>query len=95
MTRLKKVVRVSISIELVLYLVIGATCYITFGEEYVTPLIILRKPLKEYVALEWVFKVLIILFFLFNTIGLPLFNVPLRDMLCRKIHSIRVQQETS
>lgn len=92
MTRLKKVARTSIGIEMFLFVVLGGVCYMTFGEDYTTPLIILRKPLEEYRGLEWVFKILIIGFFLFNTLGLPMYNVGLRDLICKKIHSIQMQR---
>jgi amino acid permease len=85
--RLKKVATVSVGTELCFFLVIGVACYITFGDKYTTSLIILRKPLENYLAFEWVFRGGLILFFISNAIGIPFYNVPLRDLIIRKIQS--------
>ena len=89
MKRLKKVARISVGFELVLFITLGSVAYIVFGDKYTTDLIILRKPLDKYTAFEWVFKILLIFFFLMNTLGIPTFNVPMRDMIIRKYNSIR------
>ena len=84
MTRLKKVARLSVGIELILFISLGSLCYFIFGDKYTTNLIILRKPLKGYTIFEWIFRGGLILFFLFNTIGIPFFNVSLRNMIAHK-----------
>lgn len=82
--RLKKVGQISITSEIILFTVIGGICYWVFGDEYTTPLIILRKPMEHLPGFEWVFRVFLIFFFIFNTMGIPVFNVPLRDVIVRK-----------
>ena len=89
MKRLKKVARISVGFELVLFISLGAVSYIVFGDKYTTDLIILRKPMEKYKAFEWVFRAFLIFFFLMNTMGIPTFNVPMRDMIIRKYNSIR------
>jgi amino acid permease len=89
MKRLKKVARISVGFELVFFITLGALAYFVFGDKYTPDLIILRKPLKTYKALEWVFKSLLILFFLGNTFGIPVFNITLRDMIIRKYNKSR------
>lgn len=83
-TRLKKVAFLSVGSELFLFLILGITCYLIFGNEYTTSLIILRKPLEGYRAFEWVFRAGLVIFFLSNLIGIPMYNVPMRDMIIRK-----------
>jgi amino acid permease len=89
MKRLKKVARLSVGFELIVFILLGALAYIVFGDRYTTDLIILRKPLPFYKGLDWVFKVLLLCFFLANTIGIPIFNVSLRDMIIRKYNHSR------
>ena len=86
--RLKKVASLSVGTELILFLVLGVTCYIVFGDTYTTNLIILRKPLEGYKVFEWVFRVGLIMFFISNVIGIPFYNVPLRDAIIRKLNEI-------
>lgn len=89
MKRLKKVARLSLGFELIVFSLLGAVAYIVFGDRYTTDLIILRKPLPNYRGVEWVFKILLLCFFLANTIGIPIFNVSLRDMIIRKYNHMR------
>lgn len=91
MKRLKKVARISIGFELFVFILLGAVCYLVFGDRYTPSLIILRKPLETYKGVELVFKIFLIGFFIFNTIGIPTFNVPLRDMIIRKYNLIRMK----
>ena len=84
--RLKKVATLSVGTELILFLILGITCYIVFGDTYTTPLIILRKPLEEYIVFEWVFRVGVIFFFVPNVLGIPTYNVPLRESILRKLN---------
>lgn len=93
MKRLKKVARISIGFELFVFILLGAVCYMVFGDKYTPELIILRKPLDDYKAVEIVFKVFLFGFFIFNTIGIPTFNVPLRDMIIRKYNLMRMKGE--
>jgi amino acid permease len=86
--RLKKVSYLSVGLELILFLILGIVCYSVFGDSYTTKLIILRKPLDGYLAFEWVFRVGLISFFLSNVMGIPIYNVPLRDSIIRKINYI-------
>lgn len=85
MTRLKKVARVSISIECILFIILGSVSYYIFGDKYTTNLIILRKQLDNYNALEWAFRIFLLGFFMVNTIGIPTYNICLRNMISHKI----------
>lgn len=87
-TRLKKVAALSVGTELFFFLLLGIICYIVFGDKYTTSLIILRTPLKGYVWFEWVFRVGVMLFFIANAIGIPIYNVPIRDLIIRKMNDV-------
>lgn len=86
MARLKKVARLSVGIECVLFITLGLICYYVFGDKYTTNLIILRKHLDSYIGLEWVFRIFLFGFFILNTIGIPTYNIGLRNMISHKIY---------
>ena len=89
MARLKKVARLAVGIELFLFIILGSVCYLVFGDKYTTDLIILRKPLNGYAGFEWVFKIVLVLFFIFNILGIPTLNVGLRNMIIHKYLEIK------
>lgn len=80
--RTKKIARRSVTIECMLFMVLGFFGYFALGDIYTPNLFILRKPYpeKNYYS-ELVFRCAIGLFFLLNTLGLAMYNPSLRDYL--------------
>ena len=88
MTRLKKVTRISVSLEMVLFLIFGSIVYFVLGDKFTPKVVLMKKALDGYEVFEWIFRAGVIFFYLSNTIGICAFNVPLRDRIIRKYHEI-------
>ena len=82
--RLKKVATLSVGIELFLYIIFSCICYGSFGDKFTSSLIILRKPYDgKNVISEYIFKIVIFLFFFITNIGLCVYNPGTRDYLAK------------
>ena len=79
--RLNKINKYSHLFEAILCTIVGITGYICLGDNYITSLFILRKPLDPNSPIEIVIRILIILFFIFIIISLPIFNPSVRNYL--------------
>ena len=78
--RKKKVATISMSLEVVLFIIIGFFCYFALGDEYTPHLVILRTPYPDKNKIsEIIFRAIIGVFFIINSIGLPVFNITLRE----------------
>ena len=84
--RTRKISSISVSIEAIIFIVLGFFGYFTLGDKYTPNLLILRKPYpnKNYYS-ELAFRFAIALFFLLNTLGLAMYNPSLRDYLDKYI----------
>lgn len=80
--RLNKVARYGVIFEALLFIAFTSICYISFGDKYTPPLMLLRVPFpgKSEIT-EYIFKVGLILFFLLTLIGLCIYNVGVREYL--------------
>ena len=80
--RTKKIAKTSVSIEAVIFIVLGVAGYFALGDKYTTDMLILRKPYdgKNEIS-ETIFRVTIAIFFLLNTLGLAMYNPSLREYL--------------
>lgn len=79
--RLNKINQYSHFFEAILCTLVGITGYICLGDKYITSLFILRKPIDPDSNIEIVIRVLIIIFFIFIIISLPIFNPSVRNYL--------------
>ena len=84
--RTKKISRISISIEFLIFLVLGFCGYYALGDTYTPNLMILRKPYpgKSEVS-KMIFRCAITLFFVLNVLGLAMYNPSLRDYLSKYV----------
>ncbi len=80
--RFEKVVNISISLEIVAYMVFGGFAYFCLGNGHIPELIFLRKPYEKN-SFELVLQVAVLLFFILNTISLPVYTSGLRENLTR------------
>lgn len=80
--RTKKIAKISVIIETILFTILGFCGYFALGDLYTPKLFILRKPYegKDKVS-ELIFRCAIGLFFVLNTLGLAMYNPSLRDYL--------------
>ncbi len=80
--RSKKVSQISTSFILILNVIIGCFGYWVLGDVYTQEIFILRKPYpnKNYVS-ELFIKLLIIIFFILNTLSLAMYNSTIREYL--------------
>lgn len=79
--RIKKVVRYSISIEIIGGILLGIAGYFSLGDNFTPSLILLRKPILPGGVMELIMRILLLLFFIFLIAGLPTFNVPLKNFI--------------
>ena len=80
--RLNKVSRYGIIFEAILFIAFTSICYISFGDNFTPPLMILRiaYPGKSEIT-EYIFKAGLVLFFLLTLFGLCIYNVGVREYL--------------
>jgi hypothetical protein len=69
---------------MILFIVFGGLVYYVLGDHYTPKVVLMKKALEDYQVFEWVFRVGVIIFYLSNTLGIPTFNVPLRDRIIRR-----------
>lgn len=80
--RTSKIVKTSVTIEVLIFVTLGFFGYFALGDAYTPNLFILRKPYPDKNQIsETVFRCAIGLFFILNTIGLAMYNPTLRDYL--------------
>ena len=84
--RTKKIARISVLLECILFFCLGFFGYFVLGDRFTPGLFILRRPYpgKNYYS-EKVFQIIIGLFFILNTLGLAMYNSSVRDYLARFI----------
>lgn len=78
--RLKKVTRVNIGINYVIYITFAVVGYGVWGDKFTPTLLILRKPVEMATGLELIYKIILILFLILMFIGIASFNPTLRDV---------------
>ena len=78
--RTKKIARFSVSLEAIIFVVLGISGYYALGDKYTTEMLITRTPYlnKEPIS-EYLFRFTICIFFVLNTIGLAMYNPSLRE----------------
>ena len=79
MRRLRKITRINITCNLILYISFAIVGYIVWGEKYTPSLIILRKSIESGPVLEIFFKIILIIFFILVFAGIASFNPTLRE----------------
>lgn len=78
--RTKKVAKISVLTEGILFSILGFTAYVVFGDRFTPDLFILRKPYEgKNIYTEKIFQGMIFLFFILNTLGLSMYNTSIRD----------------
>ena len=81
-TKLQRISRIAIILEVTLFLTISLSYYYVFGDKYTPELFILRKPLTSEPTLrDSLFKYLMLFFFISSSIGLCAYSESLRDYL--------------
>lgn len=72
--------KISMFMECCIYLALGFFAYLVFGDNFTPMLFILRRPYegKNFYS-EKAFQILISCFLLINSLGLGIYNAPLRD----------------
>lgn len=78
--RTKKVAKISVISEGILFCMMGFTAYVVLGDKFTPELFILRAPYegKNEIS-EKIFQVIIVCFFFLNTFGLSMYNSSIRD----------------
>ena len=80
--KLNIISRISISVEVLLFLVISILCYYVYGDRHTPELFILRKQLNEIPSLsDNIYKYLMAVFFIASSIGLCAYSESLRGYL--------------
>lgn len=84
--RTKKIARLSVFFECLLFFLLGFFGYYILGDKFTPSLFILRKPYpnKNFYS-EKIFQFFISLFFILNTFGLAMYNSSVRDFLATYI----------
>lgn len=80
--RLSKALRITMGSEILLYVFFGGFAYFCFGKGHIPDLIFLRKPF-EGKGSDMIIQVAVMLFFVFNTVSLPVYTSGLRENLAR------------
>lgn len=76
----KKVIRISIVIEIIIYLLIGGLTYFVYGDK--TPEILIMRPENpSWIFLNWFIIILLFVFFLINNLGMAIFVPGIRMFL--------------
>ena len=72
----------SCSVEILLYIVFGGLVYVSYGDKLIPELLMLRPTLQNSnKVLEALLRVLITLFFVTNSLGLPVFTPTIKNHL--------------
>ena len=80
--RSRRLATYSVFIEIFIYILFASVCYISFGDKYTTPLMLLRVPYEGKGDIsETVFKICFFMFFALNILGLCNYNPGIRDYL--------------
>ena len=79
--RLKKMAKIGISIEILIFGSIGLISYFCLGDKFTPELILLTKPLESFWLIEIFMKILIFFFFIFTILGLPLYYVSFKNLI--------------
>jgi amino acid permease len=79
MRRLKKISRMNLFTNLVIYTSFAVVGYYVWGDKYTPALMILRKSIDSAPVLEIIFRIALVLFFILIFIGTASFNPTLRD----------------
>lgn len=77
--RLKKISYLTAGFDVALYCLFGGIGYYVFGDKFTPSLLILRKPIELAPALELLFKIVLVVFFLCMFGGVVFFNPTLRE----------------
>ncbi len=75
--------RLTMILDFCLFSGVGCLCYYCLGDKFTPQLILLRKPLIGHKIVEILMKICIYFFFTFTVLGLPMFNVSLKNFLIR------------
>ena len=79
--RLKKVTAISIFSQAFCALIIAVAGYLSLGDNYVPPLLFLKKSIPEESILNIINRIFNLLFFFLAVIGISILNVPIRRFL--------------
>lgn len=80
--RSKKVAKISVISEALLFSAVGGLCYLVFGDRFTPRLFILRAPYQGKSPIgEKLFQSLILCFMVLNTLGLGMYNCAIREYL--------------
>ena len=72
LSNLNKIVKIGIIYEVLIFSIMGITCYYSLGNKFTPQLILLRKPLSIFFFMEIIMKILIFIYFSITVLGLPL-----------------------
>ena len=79
--RVTKVLRYSISIEILGGILLGVGGYYSLGDNFTPSLILLRKPIFPEGTMELIMRILLLFFFIFLIAGLSTFNVSMKNFI--------------
>lgn len=84
--RTRKIATIALFSEFFIFIIFSGIVYVCLGDRFVTSLVILRKGYEGKNRLtELIFKALVFMFYLLNTIGIACFNPPIAENLMKYI----------
>lgn len=84
--RVTKLVRISLSLEIIWGLLLATAGYFSLGDCYTPELLLLRKPIHPNGIMETFMRIFLAFFFIFLIAGLSTFNVSLKNFIMQMMN---------